>query len=638
MTTPNPRIAELVAKLTEASEAYYLSDTVTMSDAEFDVLKDELEALDPGNPFLATVGAPVINSKLEKVKHEIPMGSLKKINNSEDEYKTWLGSVSSVAGTNPTLAVNWKLDGSSIEILYKKGKFYQAISRGDGKIGEDVTASIKNAKGLPKSLKEPVDLSVRAEALFRLEDWNNTLHALGENPRNVATGTVAREDGENSEYLHVVAFNVVGGQKWNTFKQKLSWLQDNGFEVAETVYLPANEVKAHVDATLLKRDNLEYEIDGLVVSLNNVKEQEALGEKDLLPYWARAWKFPARTGFSKLLDVTWDVGTRGTINPVAIIHPVKVGGVTITNVTLHNMDEISRLGIKIGDEIEVARAGDVIPKILKVTNQGSTRKDITCDKCPSCGGKVHLDGPFIHCSNPDHCIGVQYKRIMKWIKKREIMYLGDSALQKLVDAKVITCVKDIYFLTMQSMMAAGVGEGMSKKILEEVQKSMKVMLADLIGSLSIDLLGRSEAQNIIDGGFITLSMWRDMKDADLLKLGGYGPVKAGRILTSLRKNWATIEELAKILEVTEGKIAPKVVVGGKLGGASFCFTGAADRPRKELHKLVDDNGGVVSDSVDSTLNYLVIADPNSTSAKANKARRLGTKLITETEFLAMIGM
>lgn len=632
------KVDELVQKLKDACEAYYLSDSPILSDAEFDRLKDELTELDPHNKFLATIGAPIDSSQLAKVKHEIPMGSLKKINNSEAEFNTWLNSVLPTTGKNPVLSVNWKLDGSSIELVYKNGKFVQAITRGDGEIGEDVTHTIKNAKGFPKQLDEKIDISVRVEALFRLSDWTKFLHKEGKNPRNACAGTVRRTDSRNSEHIHCVAFNILGAKKWTTYKEKLGWLHDRGFEVSQTYFVVSDKVKQVVDQTLTNRANLAYEIDGLVTSVNDIAHQDSLGEKDGIPYWARAWKFPSMGGFSKLLDVSWDVGTRGTITPVAIIEPVEVGGVTIRNVTLHNMDEIERLGLQIDDEIEVVRAGDVIPKICRVVKPGSSRKPIVCNSCPACGGNVHKDGPFMRCTNGNSCEGVLNKRIMKYIKKREIMFLGDSALDKLIETGTVTSIKDLYFLTVEKMVASGLGEGMSKKILEEIQKSMDVTLHDLIGSLSIDLLGRSEAENIVDGGFVTLAMWKNMKESDLLKLGGYQETKAGRICNSLRSNWSIIEELFSLLRVQEGKIQPKVRPKGSLSGSSFCFTGAANKPRKELHSLVESNGGTVYDSVDATLNYLVIADLDSTSSKAVKARKIGTKLITEEQFLKMIGL
>lgn len=633
--TISKKVEDLVSKLKEACDAYYNGDSPVMSDAEFDQAKDELIALDPHNPFLKTVGAPLSDSKLTEVRHEIPMGSLKKINNSEGEFHTWLNSVAGTTGKNPLLSVNWKLDGSSIELVYKGGKFVQAITRGDGEVGEDVTHTIKNAQGFPKQLDEKVDISVRAEALFRLSDWTAFLHKEGKNPRNAAAGTVRRTDARNSEHLHCVAFNILGAQKWTTYKEKLGWLHARGFEVSQTYFVTPDKVKQVVDQTLANRANLAYEIDGLVISIDDVSHQDSLGEKDGLPYWARAWKFPSMGGFSKLLDVSWDVGTRGTINPVALVQPVEVGGVTIRNVTLHNMDEIARLGLQIGDDIEVVRAGDVIPKIVRVVKKGSTRTPIACSKCPACDSAVKQDGPFLRCTNDD-CEGVLNKRIMKYIKKREIMFLGDSALDKLIDAGTVTCVKDLYFLTVESMVKAGLGEEMSKKILEEIKKSMDVTLADLIGSLSIDLLGRSQAKNIVEGGFHTIASWRNMQEADLLKLGGFQDTKAGRIYKSLKANWKTIEELAAILNVKEGQAAPKVRPKGALSGLSFCFTGAANKPRKELLQIVEDNGGTPYDSVDKTLNYLVIADLNSTSSKAVKARKLGIKLITEDQFLKMV--
>jgi DNA ligase (NAD+) len=634
------KVKNLVSRLQAASEAYYLSDSPIISDADFDALRDELQKIDPDNEFLSTIGSPVGSSQLAKVKHEIPMGSLRKIDaaEAESQYKTWLNSISAVAGKNPLFCVNWKLDGSSLELLYKKGIFVQAITRGDGNIGEDVTHTIRNAKGFPRKLSEPVDVSVRVEGLFNLRDWTDFLYKEAKNARNGASGTIRRTDGQNSQHIRCLAFNIVGAKKWSTFKEKLGWLTKEGFDVTQTYFVTADKVKQLVDQTLANRDSLPYEIDGLVVSLDSVEYQEKLGEKDGLPYWARAWKFPAMGGFSVLEGVSWDVGTRGTINPVAHIKPVNVGGVTIKNVTLHNMDEIIRLGIQIGDEIEVARAGDVIPKVIRVTKQGNNRTPIVCNKCPACKGKVYQDGPFFFCAQKENCEGVLNKRIMKYIKKREIMFLGDSALDKLIEAGAVTSIKDLYFLTVEKMVKAGLGEEMSKKILGEIQKSMNVTLSDLVGSLSIDLLGRSEAQNIIDGGITTLSMWRDLKPADLLKLGGYQDTKANRICTSLKSNWFIVEELSSILNVTEGKIPAKVHSNGVLSGKSFCFTGAANKPRKELQRIVETNGGVFADSVDSSLNYLVIADLNSTSSKAVKARKLGINLITEEDFLKMVNL
>ncbi len=640
MNSSKEKIKEIEKKLREASDAYYNSDSPILSDQEFDALKDELESLDANNAFLSTVGAPTDeDSALQKVRHEIPMGSLKKINhaNSKQEYQTWLNSIGTAINSSSKLAVSWKLDGSSIEIIYRKGEFVQAITRGDGIIGEDVTHTIKNANGFPKVLPEKVDISVRVEALFPLSKWNDFLFKEGANPRNVAAGTVRRTDGRNAEHLDCVAFNVVGKKSWNSIEEKINWLSSNGFKVVNTRYLKPQDVPEYIKSASANRSNLPYEIDGFVVSVDNCDAQNSLGEKDGLPYWARAWKLPPMGGFTALLDVKWNVGTRGSINPVATVAPVSVGGVVISNVTLHNIEEIKRIDIAVNDQIEVVRAGDVIPKVVRVVKKSDNRVLINCQSCPSCERSVVQRGPFLFCSDPEHCIGVQNKRIMKYIKKREIMFLGDSSLEKLINAKKVSCIKDLYFLTVDSMTQAGLGKTMSLKILEEIKKSMDVSLSDFLGSLSIDLLGRSEAENIVEGGIVTLKMWEEMKPTDLFKIGGFQSTKANRICSSLKQNWKTISELAQILNIQEGIVKPKSTTKtGKLQGQSFCFTGTASRPRKELQKLVETNGGVFSDAVDSTLNFLVIADFNSTSSKAVKARKMNIKMISEEQFVEMI--
>lgn len=632
------RIAELETTLREASELYYAGEPSPLSDAEFDKLRDELEELDPHNPFLSEVGAPPPDDPggwrvaLQKVTHSIPMGSLKKINTLA-EFNTWRTTVGKTA-KSLECAVQLKLDGLSIEIVYENGKFKQAITRGDGDVGDDVTHTIKNAQGYPKTISVKTPVSVRCEAMLQIADWKKHFNDKA-NPRNTAAGLVRRTDAKGSRHLTTFAFDVLfDDHGFDTEADRIAWLKHEGFQTTPNKVCGADQVEKVVDGIMERRQRMPIEIDGAVVKLNQISDQEALGEHNGRPYWARAWKFPAMGGHTILEDVEWAVGTQGTINPVAKIKPVDVGGTTISNVTLHNMDEIERLGIQIGDEIEVVRAGDVIPKIIRVVKKGQKRTPIAITECPACGSAVKQDGPKMFCVDADKCKGVRFKKIQKWVKKREIMYLGDSNLQLLWDAMLVREIENLYnaVFSVDEMVKAGLGKRMAEKIYEQVQKSRDCTLADFIGSLSLDMLGRSEASNLVGHGIDTLDKWKNLRPSHIEALPGYQKTKANRIARAVRDNWDEIKILAIHLNLQAPK---KQVSGGKLSGKSFCFTGAMEKPRKELEQMVEDNGGQVR-SVSKELKYLVIADPKSTSSKAVKARKLGVELISEADFLKMV--
>ncbi len=433
------RIKELEELLREASLLYYGGDESSLSDQEFDKFRDELEELDPDNAFLQEVGAPSA-SALSKVKHNIPMGSLKKITTCS-EFGTWAATISKKSSSLECV-VELKLDGLSIELVYENGKFTQAITRGNGKIGEDVTHTIRNAKGYPKAIAQKGRVSVRCEAMLSIKAWK-THYAEKANPRNTASGLVRRTDAKGSKHLTCIAFDVLfDDSNFSTEKDRIDWLEDNDFKHTTCDVVAVSDVETAVKAIEARRDKLPFEVDGAVVKLNDIAEQEKLGEHDGRPYWARAWKFAAMGGHSILEAVEWSVGTQGTITPVANIAPVTVGGTVIRNVTLHNMDEIDRLGIRIGDAIEVIRAGDVIPKIIKVVKKGTSRRKISISRCPACKSQVERDGPRMVCSNAEDCVGVNSSRISKWIKKREIMYFGDSNLQLVLASGHVTSIVD----------------------------------------------------------------------------------------------------------------------------------------------------------------------------------------------------
>ena len=633
------RIESIVSKLQEASAAYYGDGNSLLSDAEYDALRDRLAELDPNNSFLAEVGAAVSGSPLTKVTHIIPMGSLNKCGGEKrsDEYKSWVRN--SLKNPKTPVVIQWKLDGVSIELIYDNGNFVQAITRGDGIIGEDVTHTIKSCA--PAKINAQGKVSIRAEAVIPITTWkkhfeNQVIDGRKmSNPRNTVAGIVRRKtDLEQSSLVHLKAYDIlrIDGDDFDSEVQKTSKLTGLGFDTVLTIEAKADEVEKIAEKFESDRDTVvDCMVDGIVIKANEISLQKKLGEHDGRPKWAIAWKFAPQGGHSTLKDVEWNVGTSGRITPVALIDPINVAGVTISRVTLHNADEIERLGIQIGDTIEVIRAGDVIPRIVRVVSQGKNRIPILLQNCPSCGGTVSRDGPMWVCNNKG-CEGVSLRRVETWVKKREIMNLGTKYISTLFGAG-ITTIPELYNLGTAGLLNAGITAGMATKINTEIEKSRKVSLSDFIGSLSIDMLGRSEARNIIALGFNSLQSFLSLTPDDLMKFEGYKDTKANRIVDGIQASRKLIEELTGLLEIIEDK--PKAVIAGKLNGNSFCFTGAASRPRKELHALVEANGGVVKDSISKDLNYLVVADPTSTSAKTAKAQKLGVKLISEDDFVGM---
>ena len=610
-------VAELERILRNASDAYYSGSDTILSDQEFDQLRDELEELDPDNPFLADVGAPV--NSLNKVKHSIPMGSLNKAN-KQKEIDTWLNKLPQ--GTK--VVVQEKLDGVSIELIYRGGKFVQAISRGDGIEGEDITHTIKNAQHFPRKISEQENVSVRCECLLHLDMWKKHFGET-KNPRNTASGLVRRSDTTGSDYLSCTAFDVsIDGAFFSFEEHHVKWLKQEGFVTVPTEIVDTANVAAAIKRIEDRRDNLPYEIDGAVLKVNDVADQEILGEHEGRPKWAIAWKFAPMGGFTVLEDVIWTIGTRGTITPVAKVAPVFVGGVSITGPTLHNFSKFSELGAFIGDTVEVIRAGDVIPQVVRVVAKGKKRIPAMITECPACKGEIKIDGKFLKCANPERCGGVNIKRIRKWIEKRNIMYLGKSNVEALVESGFLNTIADLYRIP-ESNLAAVIGKGNAKRVMKEIDKSRTCPLHELMGSLSLDMLGRSESENLIELGIDTLDKWKDLTYEQILAFPGYQETKAKRISVSVRENWELVEEVARLLTVEKGKTT----------GNSFCFTGTMATPRKKLEQMVVDAGGQVR-SVSKELTYLVIADPNSTSAKAKKARRLGISLISEKDFLQMV--
>lgn len=619
-------ISDLAKRITKARDAYYNGKPI-MTDAAFDALYDELKKLDPKHPAVTSVGAPVA-SEWKKCKHDIPMGSLDKVQNPA-EMTDWINTISK----SEPLFITEKLDGYSIELVYENGKFIRAVTRGDGYIGEDITINVKKINGTPLTVPDNFTGSLRGEIILRRS--NHKKHfADYANPRN-AVGICKRLDGEGVSHLDVFLYQVIGDVEFKTEREQFLWLKKAGaqvpnFSVARMKQEKnVNEIWAEYQAKT--RDTLDYDIDGLVVRIDDIERQQALGDKDMRPKGAIAFKFAAENKRTVLRNIVWQVGNTGRITPVASFDAVTLMGASVTNASLHNISNIKKLGIDVGAEILVSRRNDVIPYVEECLK--STGKIATHPKtCSACSTPTEIVGEYVICPNSDGCPAQVVGRIKAWIGTLNILEWGDTLMERLVETGKVKTVADLYKLSVSDLASIErMGDKSAQKCYDILHANAEISVESLIGALNIPMIGISMVKMVTSAGHDTLEKIMALSKSQMENISGLGPAKADSLYDGLKKNAGLIKELLK------NGVTIKQKVAGTLSGKSFCFTGAMKNKRPVLEQMVLDAGGDVKSSVGRGLGYLVIADPNSTSSKAVTARKNGTTCISEEDFLKMVG-
>ena len=616
--------ADVLAKrIVDARFAYYNAYKTTISDAAYDALCAELKTIDPSNPALVAIGAPA-GSAWKKARHQIPMGSLDKVKTPE-EMTEWVSGLPVAA--RQRLFYTLKLDGISIELVYDKGRLVQAITRGDGTTGEDILANVRRMSGLPAKLAS-FSGSLRGEIVLR-----KSVHAkhFKDMPslRNAAGGVSKRIDGTDVEKLDVFLYQVVG-KDFKTEEDQFNWLEDVGAQrpnwgtVATTNAL--NTVWTDYQSKL--RDKLDFDIDGLVVRVNDMSEQLSLGDKDMRPLGAVAYKFESEKARTFCRAIEDSVGNTGHITPVCIFDDVVLAGAKINRASLYNYKYIKQLGLDIGAEILISRAGDVIPRCEEVvTATGTTRQPPK--KCPECGAGTRFDGDFLCCTDIEHCPAQVKGRIYTWIAQHNILEWGTSVVEKLVESRKVVTIADLYKLRVSDIASLDrMGEKSAQNCYDSLWNNTEITLDNFLGGLNIPLIGASMIRMVMDAGYDSLPKIMELSLGQLLTVPGFGGEKANALREGLQSNKQLIQDLLK----NGVKIKAKIV--GSLSGKTFCFTGTMKTKRAELETLVEQNGGTLK-SVGKTLDYLVIDDPSSTSSKAQAARKFNIKLISEDQFLKM---
>ena len=655
------RIESLRDQINYHNYRYYVLDEPEISDAEYDRLMRELQEIEHRHPELITpdsptqrVGAPPLEA-FETITHTIPMLSLDnamdegELREFDDRVKRLLA-----ASKDIEYVAEPKLDGLAVELVYEGGFFVGGSTRGDGATGENITQNLKTINSIPLRLLSkyssiPERLEVRGEAIMETEAFERLnkqreqdSEPLFANPRNAAAGSLRQLDSKitASRPLDLYCYGVgqVIGVTFKSHLELMETLKKLGLKVNPNIERcpNVNTVLQYYTELGERREILPYEIDGVVVKVNDFALQERLGTKTRSPRWAIAYKFKAKQETTQILDIIAQVGRTGTLTPVALMKPVNVGGVEVSRATLHNQDEIDRKDVRIGDWVIIQRAGDVIPEVVKVIESkrtGSEKLYQLPDTCPSCGKPVvRLPGEVAHRCQNLSCPAQVKERIWHFASKRamDIDGLGGKLVDQLVDKGLVKNVADLYFLTLKQLAdLERMAEKSAKNIIDAIEAGKERSLDRIVYSLGIRFVGEHVARVLVNAmGSLELLMKATLDE--LVEIHEIGPNVAQSVVQffSQQENRKIIERLQQG-GVKIGKAEQKA--GDKFAGKTFVFTGALQSfTRSEAQRIVEDLGGRAALSVSKNTDFAVVGE--SAGSKADKARALGITILSEDEF------
>lgn len=645
---------------------YYVIDNPEISDAEFDQLMRQLKDLESEHPSLVTPDSPTqrVGGKpregFVKVRHSTPMLSLDNTY-SEEELRGWERRVHELTGRSDVDYVcELKLDGMSLALVYEGGKLARGVTRGDGSVGEDVTLNVRTVRSIPLSIPKerlkkagiPANFEVRGELLMPTASFKkineererNGLPTFA-NPRNFTAGTVRQLDANITAERRMDYFPYILLQNGRTYfdrhSKTLAALDTAGFKVNPNHKLvrSMDEVWAFIQEWEGKRETLPYEIDGIVVKVDRIALQDELGFTGKAPRWAIAYKYSARGGVTKLENIRWQTGRTGKLTPVAELAPIPIGGTTVRNATLHNMDEIRRLGVKIGDWVRVERGGDVIPKVVEVDKDHPRgTKDVEDpERCSVCGNKVvrtqgEVDYRCVNANCPAKLSGTVLHFASRGVMNIDGM--GDALVTQLTERGLVKNVADIYKLTKADLLSLErMGDKSAQNVLDEIENSKKLPLERVIYGLGIRMVGERTAQFLAEH-FGSMEALEHAGIEELQSVDEVGPRIAESIVEffSIPANRKLVERLGEAGLAFKGK---KKERGTKLAGKTFVLTGTLGKyTRDEAKKMIEDAGGKVTGSVSKKTDYVVAgADAGS---KLDKAKELGVAVIDEKEMEGLI--
>jgi DNA ligase (NAD+) len=675
MSSPDPdkkiekKIEALREKIRHHEYRYYVLDDPEISDADFDKLMNELKRLEAEHPQLITPDSPTqrVGGKpregFVKARHSSPMLSLDNAY-SEDELRDWERRVHVLSGqTDLEYMCELKLDGMSLALVYSDGRLERGITRGDGSTGEDVTSNVRTVRSIPLTISKdklkkagiPADFEVRGEMLMPLaafrklnEERERQGLAVFANPRNFTAGTVRQLEPSITAQRRMdffAYFLLRGGQTYFDRQSKaMDAMELAGFKVNPNRKLAKNleEVWKFIQSWEAKRESLPYEIDGIVIKVDRTAWQRELGFTGKAPRWAIAYKYAARGGVTKIENIVPQVGRTGKLTPVAWLTPIPIGGTTVSRATLHNMDVIEQLGVKIGDWVEVERGGDVIPKVVKVVEdkdhpRGDRQFEMP-EHCPVCGGNVvRTPGEADHRCVNANCPAKLQGTILHFASRHvmNIDGLGEVLVNQLTERGLVKNVADLYKLTKDDLLRLErMGEKSAENVLAEIEASKKLPLERVIYGLGIRFVGERTAQFLAEH-FGALDAIMNASAEELEEVNEVGPRIAESIVEFFadEHNRKLVGDLRKAGLTFTGQKKEK---GTKLAGKTFVLTGTLVRhTRDEAKKMIEDAGGRVSGSVSKKTDYVVAG--SDAGSKLDKARELGVSVIGEEELEGLVG-
>ena len=659
-----------VEKINKLNENYYDKNKSIVSDSEYDDLKKDILNLEKKFKYLRHKDSPTINvgykpsKNFQKIKHRVSMLSLSNafseedLENFEKKITNYLGND---AGYKIEYSAEPKIDGISASLFYKDGKFYRGLSRGDGKEGEDITENLKTIGDIPVSISKknfPLEIDIRGEVFIQNSDFKKLSNKFA-NPRNAASGSLRQKNPQQTKKIPLkfiaYAYGYVKDMNISSQEEFLKNLSYWGFKVNplnKKIMGIKNLIKNYNEIEK-NRDKLDFDIDGIVYKVNDLKLQKRLGNVSNAPRWAIAHKFSANSGISKILDIDIQIGRTGALTPVAKINPVNIGGVTVSNATLHNEDEINRKDIRIGDTVKIERAGDVIPHIISVDLKKRTKNSIKFSfpkKCPSCGSETIKEYNLVtkkkdavrRCSSEGfECEKIGIEKIKHFVSKEALNIdgLGKKIVENFWDLNLIKLPQDIFKLDYDKIENLdGWGKLSVANLKYSINQKKTISFDKFIFALGIRHIGLENAKLISKNlkslkNFLLLSNKNNLDQ--LLNIDGIGEtqIKSIKNFFLSKTNISVLKDLEKLLNVQDAKFQKS---DGLLNNKTFMFTGKLEGiSRAEAKSLIEENSGSIVSNVSKKLDYLVIGN-KPTSRKIQSAKELNIRIIKQSELIKML--
>lgn len=653
-------IENLRKQISHHNKLYYEKTEPEISDQDYDQLVKRLQELEEKYPQYKIAGSPTekvgsdIILEAKVIPHKVRMYSLDNVY-SLDELKSFLGKIADKLGNFPTVSLEHKIDGFSINIFYDKGKMQYATTRGDGFEGEVVTENVQTIKSIPQKIKYQSPVEVRGEIYLPIreferinKDREKNEEKLFANPRNAAAGTIKVKDSSIvasrnlSSVIYAVGF--LENERIRSQKQLLEFLKDNNFKIDEFTEFVSDfkKIEKYCDLWEKKRSELEVDIDGIVIKMNDFGLQQELGFTAKSPKWSIAYKFKAEEKQTKLLDVIYQVGRTGAVTPVAVLKPVYISGSTVSRATLHNEDEIKRLDLRIGDEIKIIKSGEIIPKILSVDLSKRKKEFPEIDfpkNCPVCRTelKKEEEGTIIYCNNINCPAQIEGK--IRHFASRDavdIEGLGEALVKQLLEKDLIRNIEDIYSIDYELVKQF---EKQAEKSVENLQiaidKSKEQKFHKILFGLGIRFVG-AKTSKILTRYFSNIDEMIKAAVEDFLDIEEIGE-KIAHSLYDFFRNEKSLNTIRKLQEAGLNFRSEKIEQENLLNGQKFLITGTLVKfKRNEIKEEIEKFGGKVISAVSKNLDYLIVGE--NPGSKVRKAEKIGTvKIITENDFLKMVG-